>query len=120
MQTSKTYYADSALVAIVNGSLPIYVVEYKPRIPADLEDVEPSHLSEVFLQAFYLRKMYKHTILHCLTDLKDFHYFLMTDHPSSKKMKIEKYFSVHCNISNQVELLDHLRFLCNILMCTLK
>ena len=53
VRTSKTYYADSALVAIVTGSLPIFVVEYKPRIPAGLENVEPSHLSEAFLQAFY-------------------------------------------------------------------
>ena len=49
VRTSKTYYADSAPVAIVTGSLPIFVVEYKPRIPAGLEDVEPSHLSEAFL-----------------------------------------------------------------------
>ena len=119
VQTSITYYADCALVALDAGGCPLYVVEYKPKIPAGLEDVEPSHLSEVFLQAFYLRKMYTHNILHCLTDLEDFHYFLMTDNQSSKKLKIERCITVHCNITNEVELLDHLRFVCNLLKCTL-
>ena len=92
---AKTYTADSALLSALLVSsqkqvvpcfghspsqkqvVPCFVVEYKPRVAQDLADQDPFHLSEVFLQAYYLRKMHKHPILHCLTDLSDFHYFLV-------------------------------------------
>lgn len=73
------YYSDGAIVSavILDSYVPIYVVEYKPQVSADLLDVHPSDLSELFLQAYYLRQLYDHLILHVLTDLKDFHFFLI-------------------------------------------
>lgn len=64
--------------------------EYKPQVPSELVDVTAGHLSETFLQAYYLRDSSPYPILHCLTNLEDYHYFSITtkDHHS---MKIEKY-----------------------------
>jgi hypothetical protein len=71
VHNAKTYVADSALVSKVVFSIeqiPCFVVEYKPRVAADLSDQEPFHVSEVFLQAYYLRTMQKRPVLHCLTE----------------------------------------------------
>lgn len=40
----------------------VLAVEYKPK------DLTAFHLSEVLLQAFYLREQFAHDTLHCLTD----------------------------------------------------
>lgn len=93
----RKHAADSALLySSVNTEMtPCFVVEYKPRVANDLRDQEPFHLTEVFLQAFYLRrKGHKHPILHCLTDLKDFHYFLITDTKHPAKLVLETYWYV--------------------------
>ena len=83
----KQFYADGSLLAtILHNTRPVYVVEYKPRVPTHLEDREPTHLSELFLQAFYLHKQNSPPILHVLTDLTDFHCFLM------KQGQLMKYF----------------------------
>ena len=51
----KQFYADGSLIAtLLHNTRPVYVVDYKPRVPTHLEDIEPNHLSELFLQAFYL------------------------------------------------------------------
>ena len=57
-----------------------FCYEYKPRVPSDPKDVEPWHLSEVVLQAYYLKQQplqQNCMLLHCLTDLTDFHYMAM-------------------------------------------
>ena len=54
-----------------------FAVEYKPKVSRDLEDQVPFHIAELFIQPFYLRKRFTHDIWHCLTDLKDFHNFLV-------------------------------------------
>lgn len=108
------YYSDGAIVsAIVDSNSPIYVVEYKPRVPADLMDIEPYHLSELFLQAYYLQQSYDHRILHVLTDLNDFHFFLIATgvNNTTKYVKIEKYFYSKVALHRQEELLEHFKFL---------
>ena len=54
------------LTVLLFGKRPLLVFEIKLRVSANLEDQDCYDLSEFFLQAFW----------HCLTDLKDFHYFL--------------------------------------------
>ena len=113
---NSSYYPDGALVATIldtstSTRTPIYVIEYKPRVPAELVDIEPNHLSEVMLQAVYLRRVIKSPILHVLTDLNDFHFFLI----SGESLQIDKYFYLKCKLSNREELLKHLKFLCHIM-----
>ena len=74
-----TFAIDDAVCVIQDGAnTPLLVVEYKPRVHLDLKFVEQSHLSEVFIQAYYLRKRFPQPILHCLTDLTQNHYFLIS------------------------------------------
>ena len=50
VHNAKTYVADSALVSKVVFSIeqiPCFVVEYKPRVAADLSDQEPFHVSGI-------------------------------------------------------------------------
>ena len=121
---AKTYTADSALLVSSQkpvgfdpsqrGVVPCFVVEYKPRVSQDLDDQHPFHLSEVFLKAYYLRKMHKHPILHCLTDLSDFHYFLVKESERGN-LEIENYFCFKCNFNEAEELLLTLKLLCYII-----
>ena len=116
---AKTYTGDSALLSALLVSsrrrvVPCFVVQYKPRVALDLDDQDPFHLSEVFLQAYYLRKMHKHPILHCLTDLSDFHYFLVKESERGN-LEIEKYFCFKCNFNEAEELLLTLKLLCYII-----
>ena len=122
---TKSYTADSALLSALLVSsqklgsrkrrvVPCFVVEYKPRVSQDLADQEPCHLSEVFLQAYYVCKMHKHPILHCLTDLSDFHYFLVKESERGN-LEIEKYFCFKCNFNEAEELLLTLKLLCYII-----
>ena len=52
--------------------------EYKPQVPTSPEDIHLPHLCEVLLQGYYCVKRYT-PVLHCLTDLTDWHY-LMLEH----------------------------------------
>lgn len=112
------YYADEAtseaLVAIVTGLQQVLVVwEYKPKVSSDLDDQTPWHLSEVFLQAMYLQKdNIIGTVLHCLTDLKDNHYFLITAN-GRKKLQIDKYVYLRANLDSTKQVITHLKFLCH-------
>lgn len=106
----KSFYDDGSLVAMVmNNRLPVYVVEYKPRVPRDIEDVDPPHWSELFLQAYYLHKQYSHPILHVLTDLMDFQCFVM------KQGHILQHYSMRSTLAEPQELLKHSKFICSIL-----
>ena len=138
----KTYTADSALLSallvssqkpvgfdpsqsplaggvvpcfVVGEVVPCFVVAYKPRVSQDLVDQEPCHLTEVFLQAYYLCKMHKHPILHCLTDLSDFHCFLVKGSDRGN-LEIKKYFYSKCNFNETEELLLTLKLLCYIII----
>ena len=79
---NRTYAADATLVVVVMVKLkmlPILVLKYKPRVSQELADQEPLHVSETFIQAYYLRQQCKFPVMHCLTDLNDFHFFLIED-----------------------------------------
>jgi hypothetical protein len=65
---------------MAHGRQRVQVVwEYKPKVSSKLEDVTGWHISETILQAFYLHKKHTYPVLHCLTDLQDFHYFTLNN-----------------------------------------
>lgn len=104
----KTFAADDcAMALLVFGNFPVMVVEYKPKVPGNIRDITPTwHLSELFIQAFYLRKYNSHPILHCLTDLQDYHFFLVAQQAADdvvRKVDVEKYWYLQCDLSNQDE-----------------
>ena len=68
----------------------VFSLEYKLKVAAKLNIQPAFHLSELFLQAFYLATQYGHTIVHCLTDLTNYHIFLMG--MDGKKLCIKKYW----------------------------
>ena len=88
---------------------PVYVIEYKPRVPSDMKDIEPHHLSELFLQAYYLQQQYHHPILHVLTDLEDFHCFEM------QRGQILTYKYTRSSLADPQDLLKHSNCMCSIL-----
>ncbi len=101
----KTFAADDCAVALlVSGHFPLLVVEYKPKVPGAICDVTPTwHLSELFIQAFYLRKKNSHA---CLTDLMDYHFFLVAPQAAGdvvRNVDVEKYWYLQCDLSNQAE-----------------
>ena len=49
------------------GAVPILVIEYKPKLYDSLEKVNISDLTEVFIQAYYVKHGYnKHSVIHFL------------------------------------------------------
>ena len=67
-----------ALIVVSAGRSTLDVVfslEYKPKVSPNLKDKCPCHISELFLQVFYLATYSKHAIVHCPTDLEDYHMF---------------------------------------------
>ena len=86
------------------------VTEYKPRVTQNLADQEPHHLSEMFIQAYYLRRKFTHKIMHCLTDLRDFHYFLIKDGQNGKII-IDKYIYLNSDLTLKEPLANHMNFL---------
>ena len=61
------------MVEVEVTMLPILVLEYKPRVAQDFGYQEPFHVSETFMQVYYLRQRCKFPVMHCLMDLNDFH-----------------------------------------------
>lgn len=108
---NKKFAIDEAITTLMVSSAVILGLEYKPKVASTLHDQQAFHITEVLLQAFYLRKRFHHDIVHCLTDLHDFHYFLIGS-DADKEFIIRKYWSMKCNITNITELSHHLNFLC--------
>ena len=105
----KTYSSDQAVLQIVMGNGRVLVIwEYKPRVPSLLGDVQGWHLSETLLQAYYLRKKHSYPILHCLTDLNDYHYFFID---GERSLKLEKYVYIQSDLKNQTDVWKHVDFL---------
>ena len=103
--------ADGALCALmVSDYMPLLIIEYKPKVASTIDDIDVSDLTETMVQALYLRKRFQHPIVHCLTDLKDFHYFVLKD-TQQKRLQIEKYVFVSCNGTDVDDLLAHVSFL---------
>ena len=73
--------ADGALSALVaqHQHIPLLVCEYKPKVASRVDGLDLSDLTEAMIQALYLRKTFRHPIIHCLTDMTDFHYFVLQD-----------------------------------------
>ena len=55
---------------------PVVLFEYKPQVPLDYKDMDAHHMCEVLIQGYYCVKN-SIPIIHCLTDMSDWHYFRM-------------------------------------------
>lgn len=109
----KQYSSDEALIILtVRGPKTVLVVwEYKPKVSGSLEDVPGWRLCETILQAFYLQKQHTYPILHCLTDLQDFHYFSFNH--DGQALELLKYIYLKSDLSQETDTLHHLNFLCH-------
>lgn len=103
---SKQYSTDEALISVQSGKEVLAIWEYKPKVAASLIDQTAWHLSETILQAFFLKK---HSVLHCLTDLEDFHYFFLECDP--RHCKLIKYVYLKSKLSVKGDVLHHMDFL---------
>ena len=104
----------SSLLAVQRGPNQVkllFGIEYKPKVSSDLSGQTPFHLSEVFIQAYYVKKSMPHDVWHCLTDMKNFHYFLVGATPEKEHLSIKKYYYLQCNLSDQTSVANHLYFL---------
>lgn len=109
----RKFYTDEAVVAILHSIMEaIFVFEYKPKVSPNLADQIPFHISETLVQAYYLRKKFRHNILHCLSDLTDFHFFLITTTPDST-FNITKYWYKNCNLLDPAQVTQLTAFLCD-------
>ena len=77
----------------------LFSLEYKPKVAQDLGDQHACNISEMFLQAFYVETQVEHDVLHCLTDLNDYHLFLMGK--KDGKFCIKAYWYRACNLDGQ-------------------
>ena len=91
-------------------------VEYKLKVPSGLEDVTPWHLSETSLQAFYmyLRDNFHYDIVHCLTDLNDYHFFLVGS-SSENAFVLKKHWYKKCDLTDGAAFEEHINFVCDII-----
>ena len=121
---NKKYYIDNELkvfrfssdaALIVSSTVKrMDVVFYKPYVSAKLQQPSAFYLSELFLQAFYLANQCEHSIVHCLTDLVDYHLFLVAK--DGKKLCIQKYWHSECDLKESSQTAEHLRFLSEIML----
>lgn len=110
----KKYSSDQFLVMLsINGIKVLVVWEYKSRVATDIADQAGWHISTI-LQAFYLQNehSYSYPVLHCLTDLHDFHYFLLTS-GGFRALKLLKYVYLESDLTKEHDVLHHLCFLFN-------
>lgn len=104
-------YADYCVIKLCFNGIQVLVVwEYKPRVSTHLSDQTPWHLSETFLQAFYLKKQHKYPVLHCLTDLADFHYFFVGG-DGRMSLDLTKYVYLNSDFRNFDDTVKHVNFL---------
>lgn len=107
----KTYAADQCVIKLCFKGIQVLVVwEYKPRVSTHLSDQTPWHISETFLQAFYLKKQHKYPVLHCLTDLADFHYFFV-EGDGRMSLDLTKYVYLNSDFCNFDDTVKHVNFL---------
>lgn len=70
--------ADTAILVLFAAKylIPTVMYKYKPTIHPDLSRVDVLPMMEMLLQAHYCMRYYNlQVVLHCLTDLKTWHYF---------------------------------------------
>ena len=111
----KTFACDEAIHAILdNRQKVIFALEYKPKVAPELIDQTSFHISETLLQAFYLRKRFDHNIVHCLTDLADYHFFLCGKSDEGI-FCIQNYWYQKCNLTEKSELEENITFLTKVI-----
>ena len=104
---------DGALcVSLMMKSLPVALFEYKPSVDPRWARVDPDNLMELVLQGYYcLREYSVTTILHCLTDVQTWWYFLLRLDKNVVVCDWYKSFTAatpeNFNINAQVAFLDH-------------
>lgn len=109
----KQYASDQCLMqllTVTEDNKVLVLWEYKPRVPASLDDITGWHLSETLLQAYYMRKKHSYPVLHCLTDLTDFHYFFIEDN-RQRTLKIVQYAYLCSELVKPDHVWDHMEFL---------
>ena len=87
----------------------LFSMEYKPKVAQNLGDEPACHISEVFLQAFYIATQVEHNVMHCLTDLVDYHLFLIGK--ENGKLCIKKYWYHKCKLTDSGKAATLLQFL---------
>ena len=71
--------ADAAVLSVVSNNQPLLLYEYKPVVDVRRLSVNAQHLMELLIQGFYcLRNKGITKLLHCLTDLYAWHYFMLS------------------------------------------
>ena len=88
--------ADTAIIMLLESSgslgaetIPVVVYEYKPVVDPQFEMLNEKDLVEALLQASYCLRYYKISqMIHCLTDLRRWHYFKVKT-SSDNMMNIE-------------------------------
>lgn len=111
---AKRYACDVAVIIAGIKREVLFAVEYKPGVPTDFKDITPWHLSETLLQAYYMRDKFQYDIVHCLTDMSDYHYFLVGS-SDEKKFVIKKHWYKPLNLTDEAAFMEHLNFVCNII-----
>ena len=114
---TKRFAIDEAIEAVIgedNGKV-VFALEYKPKVASDLNDQVPFHISEMLLQAFYLTSQFDHDIVHCLTDLEDYHIFLIGKsnralQRAKNNFSIKEYWYRKCHLTDSGEVAKHLSF----------
>ena len=82
---------NTAVLVLVDSRRPYPVVmyEYKPVVHQDSSRVDVEAIIEMLLQTHYCMRYYKlKVVLHCLTDLKTWHYFKISQDERTTKLKI--------------------------------
>lgn len=108
------FTSDQGLVHLIEATRVLLRVlalwEYKPRVPGDLDDITAWHISETLLQAYYMRKKHSYPVLHCLTDLTDYHYFFIED-DGERTLTVVKYVYLRSDLCKPNDVWNHIEFL---------
>ena len=82
--------ANAAVLSVVSNEHPLLLYEYKPVVDTRRLSVNAQHLMELLIQGFYcLRNKGVTKLLHCLTDLYVWHYFMLSLNESCQGLIIE-------------------------------
>ena len=80
-----------AALSIVNDHQPVLLYEYKSVVDTRRLSVNAQHLMELLVQGFYcLRNKGIAKLLHCLTDLYVWHYFMLSLNESRQGLVVER------------------------------
>ncbi len=105
--------SDSCVVLVDSKSIPRFLYECKISLQHTIMQLNDKHLIEVLLQGYYCLQHYEvERMLICLTDLVEWHYFLIEE--SNEKMKITHhkliYMAMVDGVFSETGLLEHTNF----------